>query len=198
MPKIVWKAVSLYQCLIRRTLEAVDGLRLAWAADNLLTSITMARSLIEIGSLIRQLTISVAEATDKKDVQMLDDAVMSVSFANRLNIVEAGGHEFVAQNILSVIDRMDKQLFQGDKKKYGYRETYDFLSEFVHPNHYGILGLYCDHFPKESRIEFGNVAAKKRDILRSLRTTLGMVMLVDIQIRAFQSLIPRISEFVPK
>jgi hypothetical protein len=29
MPKMVWKTRSTFQCLIRRTLEAVDGMRMA-------------------------------------------------------------------------------------------------------------------------------------------------------------------------
>lgn len=195
-PLVVWKARALYQCLIRRALEAADGMRLAWAADNILTSITMARSLIEIGSVIRELTLKVGEATEKKDEKMLDGVIMSVSMANRMKLAKKGAKEFVAQNVLSIIDRMDKQLYAGNHK-YGYRDTYDFLSEFVHPNNFGILGLYCD-FDGESGWQFGNVLQKKKDILRALRTTLGMMILVDMVVRDFESMIPDMLAFSTK
>jgi hypothetical protein len=61
-PKMAWKITSTYQCLIRRTIDAADGMRMAWNAGNLLTAITMARSLIETGAIVRNLTDSIKKA----------------------------------------------------------------------------------------------------------------------------------------
>jgi hypothetical protein len=196
VPKMVWKSRSTYQCLIRRTLEAVDGMRSAWNAGNLLTALTMGRSLIESGAVVRRLSDSVKEATAKKDVEALDHVVMNVGFGTRYELFEGEKEEYKAQNILTVIDRMDRSLF-GDKTP-RLRDAYDFLSEFVHPNHLGILGLYSDDFPKEFRIEFGRTARKKEKILPHLRISLGMILLVENAASDFESLIPAISEFVPK
>ena len=54
-PKMVWKITSTFQCLIRRTVEAADGMRMAWNIGNFLTAITMGRSLIETGAIVRNL-----------------------------------------------------------------------------------------------------------------------------------------------
>jgi hypothetical protein len=58
---------------------------------------------------------------------------------------------------------MDKKMFQDEKPR--LRDTYDLLSEFVHPNSFGILGLYSDNFSGEFRIEFGRTARKKETLL---------------------------------
>jgi hypothetical protein len=43
---VAWKAIVLYQCLVRRALDAADGSLLGWNANNLLAAITMARSFV--------------------------------------------------------------------------------------------------------------------------------------------------------
>jgi len=80
MPKMVWKVTSTFQCFIRRTIEAADGLRMAWNAGNLLTAITMGRSLIETGASARILTDGIKKAVQARDVDALDEAVMHAGF----------------------------------------------------------------------------------------------------------------------
>lgn len=199
VPKMVWKTNATYQCLIRRTLDAVDGMRAAWNAGNLLTAITMARSLIEIAAIVRHLTDSIEKAIREKDVDALDKAVMSVGFGTRIEDLyedELAKEEYKAQNILTTIDKMDKKMFQDGIPR--LRKTYDFLSEFVHPNSFGILGLYSDNFAKEHRIEFGRTTRKKEAVLSSLRVTLAMVWLVKNAANDIETLIPAIADFVPK
>ena len=199
VPKIVWKTSSTYQCLIRRTLEAVDGMRAAWNAGNLLTAATMARSLVEIGAIVRQLTDSIKTAAEEKDLDAIDKAVMNVGFGTRIKDLyedEIAKGEYKAQNILTIIDKMDKKMFQDEKPR--LRDTYDLLSEFVHPNSFGILGLYSDNFSGEFRIEFGRTARKKETLLPFLRVTLGMAWLVEIAANDIEKLIPAITEFVPQ
>lgn len=195
MPKMVWKTRSTIQCLIRRTLEAVDGMRMAWNAGNLLTAVTMARSLIETGAVVRCLIDKVKEATKERDVDALDRAVMSAGFATRFEEFMGDDWAYKAKNILTLIDAMDRSLFEDKVPR--LRRAYDFLSEFVHPNHLGILGLYSDHLAEEHRIEFGRQGKKKANILSHLRVTLAMVWLVENAASDLEALIPEISAFVP-
>jgi hypothetical protein len=197
VPKMAWKMVSTYQCLIRRTLEAADGMKSAWDAGNLLTTITMARSLIEIGAIVRHLTDSIKKATKEKDVDALDKAIMNVGFGARIDLSEGGEEwEYKALNVLTMIDRMDKGMFRDKNPR--LRKTYDFLSEFVHPNHFGILGLYSDGFPNEYRVEFGRIDNKKEMILDHLNVTLNMIWLVQIDVSDIGKLIPAFLDIVPK
>jgi hypothetical protein len=194
VPKIVWKTASTYQCLIRRTIEAADGMRLAWNAGNLLTTLTMARSLFETGAIVRHLTDSIQKASEDKDVDALDKAIMSVGFGDRLGWLASEGYQAIS--VMKVIDKMDKSVFRDKQPR--FRKTYDFLSEFVHPNHLGILGLYSDSFPKEYRIEFGRTAGKKERILPQLRVASAMIWLVEIAASDIDKLTPVIMEFVPE
>jgi hypothetical protein len=196
VPKMVWKTSIMYQCLIRRTLDVVDGLRAAWNAGNILTAITMGRSLIETGAVVWRLSDGAKDATEKKDAKALDWVVMNVGFGTRLDVAGEKKEYWKAKNILTVIDDMDRNIF-GDKDP-RLRATYDFLSEFVHPNGYGIRGLYSDAFPGEYRVEFGNVSKKREDILPNLRVALSMVWLAEMAASDLEKMLPRITEFVPK
>jgi hypothetical protein len=59
-----------------------------------------------------------------------------------------------AVNILTLIDRMDKQIP-------GVRKEYDGLSEFAHPNWSGVLGLFGQHNDRLTFIQFGRGAAER-------------------------------------
>ena len=195
-PKTVWKTLSVFQCLIRRTLEAADGMRSAWNQGNLLTATTMARSLIETGATIRHLMDSIKDATRQRDTAALDRSVMELGFAARYEGFAGDDWAHKAEKILTLIDSMDRSLF-GDKKP-RLRDAYDFLSEFAHPNYLGVLGLYSDNFPEEYRVEFGKRRKKKEMILPLLRVTLAMVLLAELAAVDLEALIPEITAFAPK
>lgn len=125
IPKMVWKTRSTFQCLIRRTLDAVDGMRMAWNAGNLLTAVTMARSLIETGAVVRCLTDAVKDATKDKDVDALDKAVMSAGFATRFDEFMGDDWAYKAKNILTLIVSMDRSLFEDKTPR--LRNAYDFF-----------------------------------------------------------------------
>lgn len=112
-------------------------MRMAWNASNLLRAITMARSLLETGAIVRNLTDSVQKAVAAKDVEALDQAVMHAGFDTRDAVLLAERPDYKATNITTMIDRLDKSLFKDKTPR--FRRSYGFLSEFVHPNYFGIL-----------------------------------------------------------
>jgi len=57
-------------------------------------------------------------------------------------------------NILTLIDRMDKQIP-------GVRKEYDGLSEFAHPNWSGVLGLFGQHNDQLTFMQFGRGATER-------------------------------------
>jgi hypothetical protein len=193
MPKMVWKITSTYQCLIRRTIEAADGMRAAWNVGNLLTAITMGRSLIETGAVVRSLTDSIKNAVERSDVDALDQAVMHATFSTMNDAHLAERPEYKATRILKLIDIMDESLFGDNAPK--LRDAYRFLSEFAHPNFSGTVGLYSNS--DGYRIEFGNTAEKKQYVLPDLLITSGMIWLVEIAAADIDELMPRIRTFVP-
>jgi hypothetical protein len=170
-------------------------MRSAWNAGNILTAVTMGRSLIETGAVVRRLSEGVKDATKNKDVDALDRIVMDVGFGNRMDVFDDQKEQYKAVNILTVIASMDKNLFHDKAPR--LMKTYEFLSEFAHPNHFGILGLYSDNITKEYRIEFGVKAEKRERTLPNLRVTLSMVWLVEIEAKLFEKMLPTIREFCP-
>jgi hypothetical protein len=101
--------------------------------------VTMSRSLTETGAVVRCLIDAVKEATKEKDVDALDKAVMSAGFATRFEEFMGDDWAYKAKSILTLIDATDRSVFKDNVSR--LRKAYDFLSEFVHPNHLGILGL---------------------------------------------------------
>jgi hypothetical protein len=193
---VMENSLSIFQCLIRRTEEAVDGMRTAWNASNLLTAITMGRSLIETGATVRHFIDSVKEATRQRDVVALDRVVMNVGFGTRYEPFKGEDQDYKAKNILTLIEAVDKSLFKDKTPR--LREAYDRLSEFAHPNHLGLLGLYSATFSGEYQVQYGNKQKKKEMILPEFRITLGMIWLVDIAAADLEALVPQIAAFVPK
>ncbi len=198
MPKMVWKTRAVVQCVIRRTIESVDGMRLAWNANNQITAITMARSLIETGAVVSILANLVGEAAEKRDTKLLDLAVMGAGFATRMEEFYGNDEEFKAKSILTLIEKMDKALF--DDKKPRLLPAYEFLCEFAHPNYLGILGLYSDteHLKSDKRIIYGVSGRKREATLSNLNLSLGMMWLVRNRVVDIENAMPIIYEFVPK
>jgi hypothetical protein len=197
VPTIMWLVTIARQCLIRRTLEAVDGIRSSWSSGNLLTSVTMARSLFETGATFWALADSIEKAVDDRDEGALRYALVSVCFGTRLApLIGPGGYEFKAQNVLTTIDRMDKA-FPADKKV-RYRFAYDWLSEFVHPNYCGIVGLYCDWRRLKYGTEFQMSTQEREELRQCIEDASVMVALVASSAMKIDRLSPVIEEFVPK
>jgi len=91
VPKMVWKTRSAYQCLIRRIIDAADSVRVSWNSNNMLATITMARSLFETAAVIRLMRDACKEAVKTKSVENLDKKVMEVLFSAR--------HKFFAESV---------------------------------------------------------------------------------------------------
>jgi hypothetical protein len=189
-PEPVWQTKSAFQCLIRRTVETADGVRLGWNADNLLTVVTMARSLIETAAIVRSLGDEVEKRVANKDIGDLKEFVLKTLFAVRYEslVSEQGAHK--AQSILTLIDRMDESLF--GRKEARLRDSYEYLCEFVHPNSYGILVLYSIPYLEEPRIEFGRAKEKETLILPHIGMALGMIWMVELVVSDFEVLVPQL------
>ncbi len=193
-PKMIWKTVSVYQCLIRRTLEAADGIRLGWEAENVLTALTMARCLFETAATVMRLSDQVEIATLSRDVDALDDAIMNAGFATRLKEMLEKNDEYRAKSIIDTIDKADALL---GGTEYKLRPHYQFLCEIAHPNHFGILGIYSQTLSAPFRIQFGGIDWQQQNILSNLHFALATVVLVERCVTELEKLIPEMAKFVP-
>jgi len=196
VPEVMWRAGVAYQCLYRRTVESAVGVKLAWKAGNLITVVTMARSLLETGAIAWRLTDHIEKALEKKDAAELYAAIMKISFGNRVNLIEEKEEEYRAVNILTAIEHMNTGILKG--KEESFIDIYNCLSEIAHPNHWGILGLYGNHIEAEERIEFGN-KHRKDDLWWMIGPALCVVWMVNDLAEEFEKkLLPAMAELVAK
>ncbi len=195
VPGLLWKMGVTYQCLVRRTVETADGIRLGWDAGNMVTAATMARSLIETASLTFDLTEGIKKRVADKDLWAVDELVNQRLLGTRDESLLARGAGFPAANVLTLIDKLDKfdrKLHKRKPEAGGARKRYDTLSEYAHPNLHGVLQLYGEIDTKKESARFGTSDAQKRNRLVLVGKAFAVVTIVEICRREVIRLVPDI------
>ncbi len=128
--KIPFKAVSLREVLIHRVSElsivAVD----LYDCNKLVSAFILTRAVIETVAMTYWLSQRIDEFLNSKDIQKLDEFLVKAMHGSR-----DGTSPIESYNVLTAVDKMDKEYN-------GFREMYDWLCEFTHPNWSGVLGAY--------------------------------------------------------
>jgi hypothetical protein len=195
VPEIVWKVRSVYQCLIRRIIDAADSVRISWSANNMLATVTMARSLFETVAVIRHMRDAIKEAIETKSIENLDKEVMQIVFAARHKFFSQRKGAQRAKNITATIDLMEESLYGKNVGK--LRDSYGFLSEAVHPNHLGTIYLYSEPDPDLS-MRFGVTKEKRDFVFSQIHLALGMIWFAEMSIEYIESVMPAFGELVAK
>lgn len=138
MPKMVWKLLSTHQSLIYRSVEIHNGIATLVNAGNLLGGAILARAQCETAAFISNLSHCLEAGIAQKNLQAVDDAIVSANFAHRW---DKDDPKYFAKNILTLLERMDAQYF-GSKKDTMMTWFYEALSEFAHPNWLGTMGFF--------------------------------------------------------
>jgi len=204
MPRVRRTATLLYQCLIRRTLDQVDGLRLAWEAGNALTAAIMARALIETAAWMYDLTKRLGELLEAGDPEAIDDMLRRLSTATRMKVLEPFGK---STNIVTLVDKLGRDL-QAELLALGFfvhddeggevhapslMVAYELLSEFAHPNPFGIWLLYS-HLDEAGTPEFGTNSFYQRQLLEHSEGLLTLIPLIYSWCQTFDEVYaPRLS-----
>lgn len=197
--KVLWKVMSLYQCLIRRTLELIDGIEQSWHQQQHLICVTLARSLVETAAFIWNLTMGVERGVKERDLGIIDKFVMDQGHATRIpSWIEEGFPK--ATSILTLIEKMDRGLDDrtGMPRKSAIgdvRHTYDLLSDFSHPNWLGVTSLYPTRDWDNMRYLF---APPTEDTRRRLGATLSgalaSVLTMEYCLRQMDNLVKPLHE----
>jgi hypothetical protein len=195
VPPLVWKIGVTYQCLVRRTVDIADGITLGWNAGNVISAVTMARSLIETAALIFDLTEGIKKAVRVRDLPAVDNLVNKRLLGTRDATLLKQGAGFEAANILSLIDkldRFDRNLHKAKVGSVGARKRYDILSEYVHPNFHGVLQLYGELDTANNSVRFGTSDRERRKLLVVVGQALAVVAIVEICRRKLIEMLPEI------
>jgi hypothetical protein len=161
--KIAWKFACLHQALAYRVVDLAEATILLWTNKRWLMSVIGARSMLETTALIHYVVSEIEKAVEARDITKLDAIAMQQTFSMR-----KGDAEFPATQILTAIDRATKVLPE-------FRELYELLSEYAHPNSDGHYFFFADldvnqHVTRFSRDKRGSSAIK---FIASAFTSIG-------------------------
>ncbi len=190
-PKVAWKAIVVYQCLVRRALDAADGTTLGWNASNLLTAITMARSLVETIAALHDLSENLKGAVGRESLDEIDALLMARMFAWR---ADPGVAQDIPRsaNVLTLIDHLDRWLEQHGASPSAVRGFYEDVSEFVHPNFLGIAQIYTDNDYAKLSVSFRATEETRVGLYADIKTALGLLGLAQLAAAQFDDLFSEI------
>lgn len=145
--KLPFKAVSIRELLMHRvsalSCSAVDQ----FESKEVISGIVLTRAIVETVAVLyclnKRLEQFVAAPGDVEE-ERLDDFLMKSLVGARWE-----EHPVQAQNVLSFIDKVSKEIEL-------FRESYDSLSEYAHPNWSGMLGTYGEFNRERMELVLGN------------------------------------------
>jgi hypothetical protein len=190
--KVLWKVLVLYQCVIRRTLELVDGVEQAWTNRQYLSATVLARVLVETAAFIWDVTAGLEARIGAGDLDAVDDLIVKRSFGSRMKSWHQVGLP-QSEQVLTLIDRMDRDMQRRsglvDSPKAMIRAHYDLLSEFAHPNWLGVECLYGQMDRDVMTCRFGEPHDEERQRLsRFLAISMNAVPAIEACLRNLDQL----------
>jgi hypothetical protein len=129
-PKVIWMVQSFIQLTIHRAVDLFEALSVSWESSKPSVAFVLARAIIENAATIFDLQDQIEKHTKLGEFTEIHEAVQ---------VRLMGGRDkespILVPNILNAIDK-------ADKKYKTFREHYELMSEFAHPNYSGMHGLY--------------------------------------------------------
>jgi len=141
--KLPFKAFSLREALIYRITELSEVAVELFESEKLVSAIIMTRAVYETTSVLYWLYKRLEKVCTEKELGNIDEFFMKSLFGSK-----NGKMPLESYNILTAIDHTDKAFT-------GYRNAYNTLSEFAHPNWPGLLGAYSKLNRKKIHLELG-------------------------------------------
>ena len=139
--KLAWKIATYQQPVLYRVVMLASGCAANWNGRNLLCAYLAARALIETVAVFLVFEDELQTLIEQENLGEIDALIMNRTFSTRdTEFIEALPNT-KAINILTFIDRLEKQGLSG------VRKHYEFLSERCHPNYLGQYHFFgtCDH-----------------------------------------------------
>jgi methyl-accepting chemotaxis protein len=180
--KTAWKCAVLQQSLLYRITLLAKGCADAWNAENIVCSVLAARALLETVALAMHISERLEQLMEEKKVAALDDLANEILFSTRNDEVVEGGFGHRATNVLGFIDKLERKMA-------GIRESYEFLSEWCHPNASGHLFTYGEMNTTTGHVGFFDVAPRVRGILGHVVTCFMMILFVELVMDRFDNIV---------
>jgi hypothetical protein len=140
---ITFDSLILRDVLCHRIHELSSGALVLYDADKFISACILTRSVAETASVLFCHHKEITDFNINHDVQKLNKFIDSVLTGSRDKSTPFG-----SINILTHIDKVDKDYP-------GFREMYDVLSEYTHPNFSGTLVSFGKYDEENSRLILG-------------------------------------------
>lgn len=170
---VIAKALSLRAGLMYRAYELAFTSHNCATTKNIASSKLLTRALFETTSVLGYLYYKIIAFIKDKDMESFHAVIMNMFLGSRYST-----DSYTSINILTMIDKIDK-------KFPGYRDSYDLLSEYSHPNFLGTCGLYGE-LKGENPTEFNSIPIDnekhKKEIIDTICLSLDMLKYFSIEI----------------
>ncbi len=142
--KLPFKALLYREALIWRITELGRSAVASFEKNKLASAILLTRATVETSAALRYLWTKLDAAVKSGAVGDLDEYLMKLSMGSRTDL------DIMPQaiSVLTFVDRVEKDVA-------GFRQQYDHLSEFAHPNWAGTTLLYSKSDSMTLSTEFG-------------------------------------------
>ena len=170
--KIPMKVLSLREALIYRIFEISEAATKLYSEEQFVASCILARSAMETTAMLFWLQKRVQRVISENAVDDIDIWLMRAFLGDRDSAITG---KYDALSVLTGVDKVETVY-------HGFRNQYEFISEFTHPNWAGTFGSYGTDDKEIWRIEFhpSNERNNSRDwefILNNLQATLEIFIL---------------------
>ena len=166
--KLPAKLFDLLQVGLRRTIELAEAAVREMNGGNVVVSYVLVRATFETACLMLDASRLAKKTVAKNDIALLNDVdkfLMDVL----VGFKSKGwgfSEEYIARNVLTIIQRLSKEL---DIELMWY---YEGLCEYAHPNYFGMLGTYqTPPPPGEFVVQFGSPSEERLQI--SMKMVIG-------------------------
>ncbi len=129
-PKVVWNLQCYVQLALHRVVDLSSETCNAWNSKKPVVAIILVRAVIENCAYLYDIASKLRMNIQNNDFQSIHDLIINRMMGSR---TIKGSQESV--NVMTVIDKVDKTIA-------GFRDHYEFLCDFCHPNYSGMHGLY--------------------------------------------------------
>jgi len=135
--KIPYKVYELNASLLWRGYELAEVSLDTLNKNNIASGFLLTRALVETSAMLYYTELQIGKVIAENNINLFDNKIMKLLLGSRNEVTNID-----SLNILTIIDTIDKELEEIKIKNYGFRKSYDSLSEFAHPNWQGTHGLY--------------------------------------------------------
>ncbi len=143
------RAIILRESIFFRIKELAESTYDACLKNRLVSAILLARGLIETEAFFIYFLNKLEQAIKNNNLYEINEFLTKALRGARSPMATKEFSRPNAINVLTCIDLVDKKI-------QNYRDQYEFLSEFSHPNSAGLNKIYCKYDWESNEIIFGN------------------------------------------